>query len=155
MPTSGTQRVSPACWLGLALALPFLSGHVFGDLFSVFILMLRILIARLQDPKHLYLIKFFFHSRHALLLVSLWAQQTPPNPGQKWNSWRLYFPVFICPAFSSQKLTLLKAKVCCQVCCEDFAKWIDSIVRFDSWQLGWDILCAELLSIFLGRDQIV
>lgn len=42
-----------------------------------------------------------------------------------------------------------------QVHCEDLAKWIDSIVRFDSWQLGWDILCAELLSIFLGRDQIV
>lgn len=42
-----------------------------------------------------------------------------------------------------------------QVHCEDLAKWMNSIVRFDSWQLGWDILCAELLSIFLGQDQIV
>lgn len=40
--------------------LSFLSVHAFGDPFSLFILMLRILITRLQDPQHLYLIKVFF-----------------------------------------------------------------------------------------------
>lgn len=32
--------------------------------------------------------------------------------------------------------TFKSKKVYRQVYCEDFAKWMDSIVRFDSWQLG-------------------
>lgn len=39
----------PADW-GCPCALPFLSPRVFGDLFSLFVLMVKILITRLQDP---------------------------------------------------------------------------------------------------------
>lgn len=62
----------PACQsplLTCPCSFPFLSVHVFGDLFSLFILMLRILITHLQDPQHLYLIKVFFLLQHTLLLV--------------------------------------------------------------------------------------
>lgn len=101
----------PACQSPLLTrpcSFPLLSVHVFRDLFSLFILMLRILITHLQDPQHLYLIKVFFFSPPSAHIIASFRCKLRKPPQQiqdrKWNSQQLQL------VFSSQKLTLLKAK---------------------------------------------
>lgn len=78
IPVPGLQLRSHALLL-LRAVLSFLSVHVFGDLFSLFILMLRILITHLQDPSLLYRIWVFLLLAHVIASFPVSSE----NPGLK------------------------------------------------------------------------